>query len=99
MTSLSFATILRLMAKQATVPVNGATIRAMRELLGLEAKELARRATMSASYLCEIEGGDKQPSAAVRKRIADALGVDVASLICPVPKEATASTGGTARAS
>lgn len=87
------------MAKEGTPTVNGTTIREMRKLLGIHGQDLARRAGISATYLSEIEKGHKQPSNPVLHKIAGALGVDVASLFCPLSKETAKLVGGTARAS
>jgi transcriptional regulator with XRE-family HTH domain len=54
---------------------NGATIRALREALGISQASLAARAKLSKSYLCEVELGSYQPTMARVQRIADVLGV------------------------
>lgn len=54
----------------------GAFIRARREALGLAQNALARRAELSPAYLSQIETGKTStPGAAIRRRIAEALGV------------------------
>ena len=68
---------------------NGATIRVLREAIGIRQTSLAARAQLSKSYLCEIELGARQPEMPVVQRIAAALGVPLDAITYPVP-EATA---------
>jgi transcriptional regulator with XRE-family HTH domain len=57
-------------------------LRAMREAKGLTQVQLAKRAKLTQSYLAEIETGTKKnPSLALLKRLAKALGVPVTELL------------------
>ncbi|UCM87525.1 helix-turn-helix domain-containing protein [Streptomyces marincola] len=58
----------------------GARIRQFRAIRGFSLTELGRRAHVSASQLCRIEGGTRSASPAVEAGIARALGVTVAVL-------------------
>lgn len=69
---------------------NGATIRVVREALGITQASLAARAQVSKSYLCEIETGAYQPSAEVIQRLATELGVPLDAITYPVPEPAEA---------
>ena len=55
--------------------VNGPSIRAIRELLGVSISAFAPRCGVSQGYLSRVELGDKQPSPTALRAIADALGV------------------------
>ena len=57
--------------------LNGASVRAIREALGIAHGDLALRLEISAGYLSNLEKGAKQPSPQVLRRIADELGVPV----------------------
>ncbi len=60
----------------------GTTIRRLREARGLTQGALARRAGISRVYVAVLEGGYRaNPSVAVRKRLAKALGVSVMELL------------------
>lgn len=54
---------------------NGATIRALREAIGIRHADLAQAAGISPGYLTNIEKGIRQPSPPVLRAIADRLGV------------------------
>ncbi len=57
-------------------------IRTLREAKGLTQVDLARRAKIERTYLTKLETGDKDnPSLAILKRIAKALGVPVTTLL------------------
>lgn len=72
----------------ATRNVNGASVKAIREALGHRGGEFATLCEISHAYLSNVEAGRKQPSAAVARRIADALGVPLAAITYPVVAEA-----------
>ena len=59
----------------------GRAIKVLRTAHGLGRRELAESATLSYSYLTEIENGTKQVSSRILQAIADALGVPVSELI------------------
>ncbi|HMR22572.1 MAG TPA: helix-turn-helix transcriptional regulator [Micropruina sp.] len=59
----------------------GATIREMRQMRGMTQDDLSRAATMSRSYVANIEAGRKRPSAIAVARIAAALHVPQISII------------------
>lgn len=64
---------------------NGASIRAIRDPLGIPQQELAARAGISPSHMNKIEQGVEQPSSATVRKIADALGVPLEAITYPVP--------------
>ena len=57
--------------------VNGASVRAIREALGIPHGVFAIRCGISPGYLTNIEKGAKQPSPAVTRQIAAQLGVSI----------------------
>ena len=50
-------------------------IRERREQLGISQKELAEKADISQSFLCDIEQGRSKPSIDTAVKLADALGI------------------------
>lgn len=67
---------------------NGATIRVVREALGISLTSLAARAQVSKGYLSDVETGTCQPSAGVVQRLAAELGVPLDAITYPVPEPA-----------
>jgi len=65
---------------------NGASIASHRKLIGLSQRALANQAGIAAPFLSQIEHGDRQPSPAVLRRLADALGVPLAAITNAVPE-------------
>lgn len=65
---------------------NGSAIRAIRELLGLSVSALAPRCDVSQGYLSRVELGDKNPSPAVLRNIATALGVSLDAISYVIPE-------------
>jgi len=61
--------------------VRGEQIRALREERGYTLQDLSRRASLSLSYLSEIERGSKRPSLKTIDKLAAALNVSKANLI------------------
>lgn len=59
----------------------GETLRRIRSIHGLKAKELCVKLDISASYLSEIETGKKQPSLELLQKYANLFGMKVSSLI------------------
>jgi transcriptional regulator with XRE-family HTH domain len=59
----------------------GRVLRAQRECRGLSQEALADLAHLNRSYLGEVERGDAQPSIETLKKLADALGESLSSLI------------------
>jgi len=59
-------------------------LRAARRAAGLTTKALAEKAAISTTYLRNLETGVGDPSPAVARRLADALGLDVTDLF-PTP--------------
>ncbi len=57
----------------------GDRLRALREARALSQNALARAAELSPSLVNMLEGGDRQPTAEVTRRLARALGLDAAS--------------------
>ena len=50
-------------------------IKEKRERLGISQKELAEKAGISQSFLCDIEQGRSKPSIDTAVKLADALGI------------------------
>jgi transcriptional regulator with XRE-family HTH domain len=64
------------------MPVDiGRTIRVLRQAKGLQLKEVAASAAISNPFLTLVEKGERSPSLAVIRRIANALKVPVEALI------------------
>ena len=59
----------------------GETLRRIRGIHGLKAKEMCVKLEISASYLSEIETGKKQPSLELLNKYADTFGMKLSSLI------------------
>lgn len=62
---------------------NGAAIRAIREARGIPLGECATTCGISYSYLSNIEAGRKNASPALLRRLADALGCQLAAISSP----------------
>lgn len=58
----------------------GARLRALRQGKGLSAKETAKRAGLSPSYLSRLENGHLSPTVATLTRVAQALGHSLATI-------------------
>jgi len=72
-------------ADQATLlSLLGATIRQYRQQRGLLQAALATKTSLSHTYITEIEQGHRNLSVLSLVRIADALGLSVASLLAPL---------------
>lgn len=63
--------------------VNGSSVRAIREALGIKHGEFAVQCLITPGYLTHIEKGAKQPAPDVAKRIADRLGVPLDAVTYP----------------
>jgi len=63
------------------VHVNPVAFRTIRELAGLSQAELSRRTGISQGHISQIESGQKHPRPATVRRMAEALGVPLASLL------------------
>lgn len=59
----------------------GNTLKRIRSIYGLKAKEMSERLEISASYLSEIENGKKQPSLELLSRYAEIFDMRLSSLI------------------
>ena len=57
------------------------SVRVWREYRGLNVKDLAAKADISAAYLSQIEGGDREGSVATMKALAAALDLDLDDLV------------------
>jgi transcriptional regulator with XRE-family HTH domain len=64
--------------------LNGATVRALREALGIRHGELAARVEIDRGFLTKLEQGSRQPSPAVLRRMAIALGVSIEVISYPI---------------
>jgi transcriptional regulator with XRE-family HTH domain len=65
---------------------NGATIRALREAIGIQQDTLAAAAGISKGHLSNIESERKQPAPAVLRAIANRLGVPLDAISYLVPE-------------
>lgn len=70
--------------------LNGPAVTVIRELTGIRKGEFARRCEIDPGYLTKLENGSRQPSPAVMKRIAFALGVSLEVVSYPVQIEVAA---------
>lgn len=70
--------------------LNGATVTALREALGIRKGEFAGRIEIDPGYLTKLENGARQPSPAVLRRIAMGLGVGIEAVSYPVTIEVAA---------
>ncbi len=61
--------------------LNPIALAVIRSLGGLSQAELSRRANISQGHISGLESGDKAASPAMVRRLAEALGVPIASLI------------------
>lgn len=68
---------------EATRLVNGATIAALREALGIKQNKLADTVGISGPFLSNIEAGRKQPGPATTRALADAMGVPLDAITYP----------------
>jgi DNA-binding XRE family transcriptional regulator len=73
-------------------------IRTWREHRGLSQQQLAEAASISKPYLSQLEGGRREASQRVIRRLAKALRVDLDDLIRPEPDVESARTSGAAPA-
>ena len=69
---------------------NGATVRAMREALGIRHGVFAVDCLISPGYLTNIEAGRKQPSPVVARRLAQRLGVELDAITYPIAQAVAA---------
>ncbi|RLP68392.1 XRE family transcriptional regulator [Mycetocola reblochoni] len=63
--------------------LNGATVRALREALGLRSRDLSERAGIDPGYLTKLENGSRQPSALILRKLAIGLGVSIEVISYP----------------
>jgi transcriptional regulator with XRE-family HTH domain len=63
----------------------GAAVRAKRQEIGISQEKLAELADLDRTYVGGIERGERNPSLVNIGKIADALGVPVASLFPVIP--------------
>lgn len=61
----------------------GGRIRGFRAARGMSRKDLSRHSAVSERYLAQLESGRANPSAAVLWRIAEAMDVDLGSMLAP----------------
>lgn len=73
-----------------TRQLNGPAVTVIRELMGIRKGDFARRCEIDPGYLTKLENGTRQPSPAVMKRIAFALGVAIEVISYPVNVEVAA---------
>lgn len=67
--------------------VNGATVRALRDALGIPQTDLAARVGLSPSSLSHLEKSNRQVAAEHQRRIADELGVSLDAISMSVPTD------------
>lgn len=63
-----------------TRKVNGASVKALREALGISNRTLASRAEINPGYLTKIEQGSRQPTPPVMVKLANGLGVPLEAI-------------------
>ena len=59
----------------------GDTLKRLRNIYGMKAKDMCAELGISASYLSEIENGKKQPSLELLGKYADIFGLEVSSIV------------------
>lgn len=64
--------------------LNGATVKALREAMGLRNRDLSVRCEIDPGFLTKLENGSRQPSALIMKRLAIGLGVSIEAISYPV---------------
>ena len=69
----------------STRKINGATIRALREAIGVRAQVFATDCGISPGYLTNIEKGRRQPAPDIALRMAYRLGVTLDAITYPPP--------------
>lgn len=72
--------------------LNPAALSSLRVLSGLSQAELGRRSGVSQGHISELERGDKHASPRTAKKLADAMGVPMASLLSGGPGTAEAAS-------
>ena len=60
--------------------IDGAKLRSKRDEMGFSARQLATKVDISETHMGRIEMNQRQPSPMVRKRITDALGIELADI-------------------
>ena len=71
--------------------LNGAALRSVRDLVGIDRRELARRCGIHGGTITNLELGRHGASPEVMRKLADALGVPLDAITIPVPEPETAS--------
>lgn len=69
---------------------DGEVIRRLRDSRGLTLSALAKLADISPAHVCRMESGHRHGSFAMRRKLADALGVDIADISKAVPRKPAA---------
>ena len=64
--------------------LNGATVRVVREALGISQRDLAERAGISQGALSNIESGKHGSTPETNRKLADGMGVPLESITYPV---------------
>ena len=67
-----------------TRKLNGATVRVVREALGITQHDLAARAGLSQGALSHIESGKHGTTAETNRKLAEGMGVPLESITYPV---------------
>lgn len=68
----------------STRALNGATVRELREALGVSQTDLAARCEITQGHLSHVERGIYHASPELARRVADSLGVPLESVTYPV---------------
>lgn len=66
-----------------TRALNGATVRELREALGVSQRDLAARCEITQGHLSHVEAGKYKASPELARRLADKLGVPLESITYP----------------
>ncbi len=68
--------------------INGTALREIRDLVGIDQRELARRCGITQGTVSNIERGKHGVSPELMRKFADALGVSLDAITIPVPEVA-----------
>jgi len=70
--------------------INPAALREIRDLVGIDQRELARRCGVSQQAVSNAERGKHGVSPEVMRKLADALGVPLDAITNPIPEATSA---------
>ncbi len=82
------------MTTATTRAVNGATVKVVREALGISQRDLAARCGVTQGHISHVERGVFQASPQLARVLAEKLGVPLEAITYPVPEGAVPVTAG-----